>query len=547
MKNVIFLVKNGIGYGHIRRAILLAQALRGRPGLRPIIISQAHTLHLFAGAGIPVVNFPLLQRLPTDVSEDCYTDILDALLAKLDPAVIVEDTYPDQRYARLESVRGVPRILLMRRLDGLSLDQLRTRGTLAQYDEILIAQTPDEFALEGHSGQTRAMVESTNRFCFVGTIHHTPSTDDIRRAREIFAPGPEPLVVVSAGAGGDQLSDGFGDRLFGSCADLAARLLDEHHPARFVLVTGPYYAGRPLAATANTTVLQFEPTLPALLASADVAVVKPGHNVLCETLTGSANLVLVPDASFMEGVEEHAARTVATYGGRVIAPDHDEIARAVRAALTDERRTRRPRANHDGIAAVTAVIEHYAHSTSLTHIEARTLTVIVETDGGEFRLLGPDDTLHPASLIRMSAIQLDTIPSTSGVVADADLPHHLDVQDLVDHGVRMLLTPGNNPRPAMVRSLTTTPPSVLPLPIPVDVLRPRRGDLRNTTRRIRAALEENLSAVILLDLRGVSETESQAHPRDIRAWVATQPIRLTGLDTPRKHAADHLMRSAASA
>jgi hypothetical protein len=47
-------------------------------------------------------------------------------------------------------------------------------------------------------------------------------------------------------AGGDQMPDGYGDRLFHSCATVAAGLAAEGAAARFILVTGPYYAGRPL-------------------------------------------------------------------------------------------------------------------------------------------------------------------------------------------------------------------------------------------------------------------------------------------------------------
>jgi hypothetical protein len=40
-RNVVILVKNGIGFGHIRRALVIAEAIRARGVLRPIVISQA--------------------------------------------------------------------------------------------------------------------------------------------------------------------------------------------------------------------------------------------------------------------------------------------------------------------------------------------------------------------------------------------------------------------------------------------------------------------------------------------------------------------------
>jgi len=47
MKNAVFLVKNGIGFGHIRRALLLAEAVQSAERLRPVVVSQASSLALY--------------------------------------------------------------------------------------------------------------------------------------------------------------------------------------------------------------------------------------------------------------------------------------------------------------------------------------------------------------------------------------------------------------------------------------------------------------------------------------------------------------------
>lgn len=342
MKNVVFLVKNGIGFGHIRRALLLAEELEQHKQLRPIVVSQAHSMDIYGNTAVRVVNFPLLHRVPSAAIEDCYLDVLDKLMIRLAPAVVVEDTYPDPRYGAVPALRGAPRILLMRRLDGLSLDQLRNRQAFARYSRILIAQTQEEFLQEGHSGDTLAGALLSRRVEFIGNVHYVPTAEAIDRVRRQYCPQGEPLVVVSAGAGGDQLHDGYGDQLFGSSHAVADALRREGHRAKFVLVTGPYYAGRPLPERDNLSVRGFEPELPALLAAADVAVIKPGNNALSEALVGSANLVLVPDTSFMEGTREHAERVTATYGGVVTNPSPQALDRAIRTALHQPARTNRP-------------------------------------------------------------------------------------------------------------------------------------------------------------------------------------------------------------
>jgi len=352
LRSVVFLVKNGIGFGHIRRAILLAEAVRAQGRLRPVIVSQASSLQLYTTTTIPVVNFPLLHRVSSAVAEDCYTEILDRLLERLDPAVVIEDTYPDPRYLALPALADRPRLLVMRRMDGASFDHLREAGRFTSYDRILIAQRPEDFAREGHSGQSTAAVASSGVFTFIGNLHHTPTAADIHEAGIRYAPEGQPLVVVNGGAGGDQLHDGYGDRLFGACATVAARLLKNDDPARFVLVTGPYYAGRPLENTPNVTVAHFEPQLAALLAAAHVAVIKPGNNALAEALHGHAQLILVPDASFLEGLDAHATRVTDEHGGTVASPDADALEPLIRTALVQPPRRRRPPPNPDGIAAV---------------------------------------------------------------------------------------------------------------------------------------------------------------------------------------------------
>ncbi|MCW2569548.1 MAG: hypothetical protein JWN54_3645 [Mycobacterium sp.] len=363
MKNVVFMVKNGIGYGHLRRALILAEALLDAGQVRPLIVSQASSLTIFRDSRVPVVNFPLLHRVPSAVAEDWYTDLLDKILDRLDPAVIIEDTYPDKRYAGLPSLADRPRLLVLRRLDRASFDSIRTAGAFARYDRIFITQNATDFAREGHSEDTCTAVEHSGRFHLVGPVHRAATPAEVGRARSQYTQAAAPLIVVSGGAGGDQMPDGYGDRFFHACHTVAAWLDDDGIAARFVLVTGPYYAGRPLPEHPNVIVREYEPNLHALLAAADVAVIKPGHNVLSETLTGGAQLILVPDVSFMEGLAEHARRIVSQYGGAVARPDPDDLEPLIRRALTqskrDNRLTQPPREAIDDIVA--AVHEYTNH------------------------------------------------------------------------------------------------------------------------------------------------------------------------------------------
>jgi predicted glycosyltransferase len=474
MRNVVFLVKNGIGFGHLRRALILAEALLDAGQVRPVIISQASSLAIFQGTRVPVVNFPLLHRVPSAVAEDWYTEVLDALLDQLDPAVVIEDTYPDQRYAGLTSLMDRPRLLVLRRLDHASFDTIRATGAFARYDEILIVQDQEGFGREGHSDVTLTAVHASGRFQFVGPVYRAPTADEVEKLRAEYAPDGSPLVVVNGGAGGDQMPDGYGDRLFHSCQQMAAALAGDGTRVRFVFVTGPYYAGRPLETRANVTVRRFEPHLHALLAAAHVAVIKPGTNALSEALSGRAHLVLVPDVSFMEGLSEHAERIVAEYGGQVAAADAEVLKPLVRAALSQQPRLRRfDQPPTEGIAKITAAICRHA------------ATGTVSLDPYRLLLLIKQPVEIPTSL--QGAMIIDGDPAGwSDLTAQASV-------------------------------------------VRVDLRRPER-----LQRRLRAVFRQAPTACVALDVPDLgAPRELQAYLHGLGAWLTSQRVQLMSASSYR--------------
>lgn len=545
MRTAVFLVKNGIGYGHIRRALLLAERVRAAGHLRPVVISQAHTLDLLRTAQVPVLNLPLLHRVPSAVSEDCYLEILEAVLARLDPAVVVEDTYPDVRYGALTALHGVPRLLVLRRLDGLTFDQLRTRGAFARYERILIAQDEHELMSEGHSGDSLAAIRYSDRIRLVGNIHYLPHADAVDRVRDRLRGAP--LVVVSAGAGGDQLADGFGDRLFRACHHVAGQLRAEGHPARFVLVTGPYYAGAELPETKNVTVQRFTPELPALLAAADVAVIKPGNNVLSEALSGSANLVLVPDASFMEGVHGHAARTAERHGGIVTSTAVGDLEAAIRAALAKPSRRTRPARPDDAIEKIDAAIHSHAAETEPPPVAPRTIGLVlqlpeeVSIDGAgssaRVSILGPDVA---SGIDRLS--EWGGGSTCSAVILADDVPAPgVQPQHIVDQGGRLLLSTGPELNAAVRRWLALEPPRPSLLWVATTSVRLRSPDPTSFLRVLASQLAKSVMVAMVLDVTAFDSAKVHEAVRRIEAWIRRQPVRLATPDDLIRERATELL------
>ena len=484
MRNVVFLVKNGIGFGHLRRALILAEALQDAGEIRPIIISQASSLALFADTRVPVVNFPLLHRVPSAIAEDWYTDVLDHLLMELDPAVVVEDTYPDKRYAGLASLADRPRVLVLRRLDKASFDIIRMTGAFSRYDQILVAQDEESFEGEGHSAETLSAVTQTGRFEFVGPIFRPATSVEIDAVRTEYAPDGAALVVVNGGAGGDQMPDGYGDRLFHACATVAARLTAEGCAARFIMVTGPYYAGRALPEQPNMVVLRYEPRLNALLAAAQVAVIKPGNNALSEALAGGARLILVPDVSFMEGTSEHAARVVAEYGGHIAAPDPEVLEPLIRKALAQPPRgIRLDRPPSKAIAQTIAAVHRLASETDVA-LDPYRLLLIVRAPAGI------PVTCPGAFIVGENPAELADVLATASTIG-------------------------------------------------TDTRRPERFQ-----RHLRSALERSNRACMLLNMNTVTtEAQAQEYLDHVGAWLESQPVTLVGPTEYRALQAQQLLEA----
>jgi predicted glycosyltransferase len=543
VKTVALLVKNGIGFGHLRRAVLIAEAIRNEGRLRPVIISQASSLSLFRDTPVEVVNFPLLHRVSSAVAEDSYTAILDRLLERLDPAVVIEDTYPDPRYLSLKSLAHRPRLLVMRRLDGASFDHLRTQGRFAAYDKILIAQSREDFSQEGHSGDSVAAVHFSTGFSFIGNLSYSPTPAEISQMRAAYAPNDEPLVVVNGGAGGDQMPDGYGDRLFSACAQVAAHLQADGHRARFVFVTGPYYAGKPLLETENVTVRQYEPGLAALLAAAQVAIIKPGNNALSEALLGQAHLVLVPDVSFLEGLDEHAARIAEQYGGATAKTDPKALGELVREALARPPRLMRPEPNHKGLAEAVDAIHRLAEP-PLPHVPRRPLMLVLKPGAGQqaaaLRRAVPEELKNALVLGKTSPEDTAAITPLDTPRTDLEEAHALVVgaeppavapQEIADQGIRMLVAP-NGVSPALERWQRLAPSIPALTVLQGSTLTATDGRAEFCLRRLAQALTAEEPSCVILDLsRLTGERAIAEYLAEIGDWLRLQPVELIGPET----------------
>ena len=351
----ILAVKNGLGLGHVRRATLVAQSLQQRGHMDPVIISQAGSTALYAGSSLRVLNLPRLSRVSHVLVEDACLAILDEVAARVAPSVIVEDTYPDPRLREIDSLRGVPRMLVTRRLDASSLEQMVEDRSFAGLDRIAYCQTVEEFRSEGHSSSIERVMRLSGIARFVGPLWRSASPEERAQARSRYARDSHRLVVVTLGGGGDKYLDAFARRMIEGVITAGVTIGGLGRSWCMVIVAGPYSRGSipTFNEIPGITLVEFEPELPALLAAADVVVLKPGTNALLEALDGDARLILVPDRSYREGLPEYAERLARAYGHSVSVPEAGPLTVALYDALNSDTSPRlRPGSSADAVAGM---------------------------------------------------------------------------------------------------------------------------------------------------------------------------------------------------
>lgn len=551
---IAFFFKARHGFGHVRRTLLIADALRAlEPTAEIFLVGQVRSLLPLRETPHRVINFPHMNRLPNDAMETALRKLLNDVIAEIDPALIVEDTFPDPNHLFLPAAREVPKALVLRKLSGIFFERMRRRGELRHYDRILVAQDWAGFTAGGHSPDSLLLAGNSSRFHFFEPVFHLPGPSEIADVERRY--GAEPLVVVAAGAGGETGDQGYTERLFMSLSAVAAQFLERSVPARFVFVTGPYYAGAAPPELGNITTVSYERSLAALLHLAKVAVIRPGFNSLHEAVSGPARLVLVPGHNTAEDQWGDGRRLAARDGIDVSdREDVDRLGALVLAGLTAPPRTPpvtlRP-AQREIAAALLEEVRLHADpwgrpappgvfllagglDTPERHAVAAAALPGMPRVGVDVSVPAPGDgSGHPAE---RSPRDRSRQAPPAALLLDVAPGIDLTPASLHAEGVRVLFLPerddyDDQAGPQLrdwLRGHHLGGQGLLPVRLHhLKVTETRPGELRYRLERLR---EQVAVPAIYLDLSGVTSADRlDAYLRDVSAWLAAAGLALRGL------------------
>ncbi len=319
----LFWVQSLLGSGHLRRALVLAEAMANRGGA-VTLVNGGPSGPWGAPAGVEVLQLPAVTARGGD-----FGDLVDAEGRPFDEALRAE-----RRGLLLDLMAARPQLVVTemfpfgRRAFRAELLAMLEAAAVQRPRPVVCASVRDILVSKPDPGRYRWMVETCvahyDRVLVHGDARLTPFSASFPPAAELGgrvvhtgfvhldsagAPQDEaPAVLVSAGGGA------VGARLLR--AALRARPLTRFATASWLLVGGHNLSAAEFEALGRglpgcCTFQRHRPDLAALIGRCEVSVSQAGYNTVVEGLAGGARMVLVPFAAGEEDEQERrAARLV---------------------------------------------------------------------------------------------------------------------------------------------------------------------------------------------------------------------------------------------
>ena len=308
------------GLGHLRRTLLLAEALHSRVAqLSQLIVTGSPFAHGFALP--PSADYeklpsvvkvgrdryePLALSLSFAALRDLRRDLLLATADHIRPDLVLVDNVPggldgEMTPALLHLKRVSPRTRLVLGLRDIIDAPGRVRSTWRRqgiyellddvYDLILVYGDPAVCdVVEAYGLSERAAAKTR----YVGYLRREPDSARAAAVRSQVRANGRPVVLATAGGGGD------GYALLRTLLE-ARRRWPEAADFDCVVFPGPFAPPRErealaeLAANgARARLVDFDPDLPAYIAASDAVVSMAGYNSICEIASAGRPAVIVP-------------------------------------------------------------------------------------------------------------------------------------------------------------------------------------------------------------------------------------------------------------
>ena len=173
-KKIVFLLVNGIGFGHFKRSIVIADSF-DKDLFDISFVVQASSTAIFTDRGYKVYTLPLLYSIKDNNARLIIYRTLNSLLEEIRPCMVFEDTHPEDDYLNLPALRNVPRSFIYRRTEGQYLEQLYTQGYLENYDFIFTMESKETIINKLVLPEVKSFIRFASKVISCGDIFDQPN------------------------------------------------------------------------------------------------------------------------------------------------------------------------------------------------------------------------------------------------------------------------------------------------------------------------------------------------------------------------------------
>ena len=316
-KKIVFMLQNGIGFGHFKLALNISKYLKEECEIS--FITQAKSTRIFDDYDYKVYNFPMLYTLKSNNEILIINNILDDLINEIQPDLVIEDTYPEDFYLNLPSLMNVSKILLLNRLNNSEFENYYFNGILNQYKKIIVLKDKECFINEITSKEVKIFSENSTRMIYLSGVYNEPTKSIKQSVREKYNLNNfEKNIVVNCGAGGWHIGSNVCESIFEEVIKITNNLVEKNVNVQTILVLGPYsdYLQEKFKniISSNIKIVDFETNLDALFNEVDLCILRPGYNSTMEALSGNENILLLPGISYMEDQDVWCKELKLEYG-----------------------------------------------------------------------------------------------------------------------------------------------------------------------------------------------------------------------------------------
>ncbi len=302
-KKIIFMLQNGIGFGHFKLALTISRYLKDECEIS--FITQSKSTLIFDNYNYKVYNFPMLYTLKSNNEILILNKLLNSLIENIQPDLIIEDTYPEDFYLNLPALKNVSKILIMNRLTASEFENFYYNGVINQYDKLIVLKDKTCFMNDITSKEVKNYMNFSNKVTYLSGVFNEP-TEAIRKeiSKKYKLDQFEKNIVISCGAGGWHIGENVCEKIFEESIKAVKKIVRDGKNVQAILVLGPYsnYLKKKFERylDGNITIVDFETNLDALFHVADLTILRPGYNSTMEAISGNSNILLLPGISYME-------------------------------------------------------------------------------------------------------------------------------------------------------------------------------------------------------------------------------------------------------